>query len=259
MVVSHSTTVVDNVDSPNASKWNAPHTVGAPYSETVGPTSYVVYLDGVTYYARNGKTGAIDFSGPSPTGVVQNAINNLTNGFIVVMDGVAPGALTHKVGVAVVQEIGGSWTFLNGSVGIKVKAGAPADADFGSPVDGLLEANSQTAQGSHREGAIWIPLANAAQKTITAATYTALISDNLIIADATSGAITITLPAANAYGTSQITVVKKDSSANTVTVQRAGADTIEGLTSLVISLQRGKVFLVSDGVSIWYDLGRGLF
>jgi hypothetical protein len=77
MPVTHSTTVTDNVDSIAGAKWNAAHIVGSPYEITVGPVTYILYQDGVNYYARNGKTGVNDY-GPQtdPTTVLQNAVNN---------------------------------------------------------------------------------------------------------------------------------------------------------------------------------------
>lgn len=75
----------------------------------------------------------------------------------------------------------------------------------------------------------------------------------LVLVNASGGARTITLPAANALGGRPIRyqIEKTDSTANTVTVQRAGADTIEGATSVVLSGQWASVTLVSDGVGAW--------
>jgi hypothetical protein len=82
----------------------------------------------------------------------------------------------------------------------------------------------------------------------------------LVLVNASGGARTITLPAANALGGRPIRyqIEKTDSTANTVTVQRAGADTIEGATSVVLSGQWASVTLVSDGVGSWVMM-RGRF
>lgn len=63
---------------------------------------------------------------------------------------------------------------------------------------------------------------------------------------------TFTLPAANAAGGSPIrlTFVRTDVSAFNATINRAGTNTIEGLTSITIPVG-GRVTLVSDGVSAW--------
>jgi hypothetical protein len=42
--------------------------------------SYVIWTDGTNYYAKNGRTGQIDFSGTDASTVIQNAIFNLPNG-----------------------------------------------------------------------------------------------------------------------------------------------------------------------------------
>jgi hypothetical protein len=94
-----------------------------------------------------------------------------------------------------------------------------------------------------------------------AANTTLTVDDaGLVLVNASGGARTITLPAANALGGRPIRyqIEKTDNSANAVTVQRAGSDTIEGATSVVLSGQWASVTLVSDGVSGWVVL-RGRF
>lgn len=49
--------------------------------------SYVVFRDGSTYYARNGTTGEIEFSGSVATTVIQSAIDALSSGLILFKDG----------------------------------------------------------------------------------------------------------------------------------------------------------------------------
>jgi len=44
--------------------------------------SYVIWTDGTTIYAKNGQTGAIDYSGTNAASVIQSAINALTDGLI---------------------------------------------------------------------------------------------------------------------------------------------------------------------------------
>lgn len=66
---------------------------------------------------------------------------------------------------------------------------------------------------------------------------------------------TWTLPAANAVNAGQQLVIADKfgaiNGANTLTVQRAGADTINGATSFAMTAQYSNVELVSDGVSAW--------
>ena len=70
--------------------------------------------------------------------------------------------------------------------------------------------------------------------------------------DATGGNITITLPAATyASGPSQaLEFYRSDTSAHTVTIQRAGSDTINGGTSITLSGQN-QLRLQTNDVSSW--------
>lgn len=93
--------------------------------------------------------------------------------------------------------------------------------------------------------------------TSTAVTpYNVAATDSYIIMDATAGAKTVNLPAANA-GIRRIIIIKKDNTVNAVTINRAGADTIEGAVSKTLNAQFSKVVLVSDGISQWYDEDSG--
>jgi hypothetical protein len=96
--------------------------------------------------------------------------------------------------------------------------------------------------------------------TYSANTTLTVDDAGLVLVNASGGARTITLPAANALGGRPIRyqIEKTDNSANAVTVQRAGSDTIEGATSVVLSGQWASVTLVSDGVSGWVALRPSL-
>jgi hypothetical protein len=115
-----------------------------------------------------------------------------------------------------------------------------------------------TADEDHPNGAIFRgPVrATGLHRAVVAKTanYTAVKTDGIIVVDATSGSVVITLPAANANGAGwavELTVKRKDSSANTVTVQRAGADTLDAGTSTTVPPLNSKSF-ASDGVSAFY-------
>lgn len=74
-----------------------------------------------------------------------------------------------------------------------------------------------------------------------------------------TAARTVTLPAASAFNAGQrITIADETGNCSatlTLTINRAGSDTINGLTSYVLSNARSSVTLVSDGVSGWLSLG----
>lgn len=99
-----------------------------------------------------------------------------------------------------------------------------------------------------------------AGKTVTkTATYTATVQDDLILVDATSGAVTINLPTAVQSGTNKnplrFIVKKTDSSANAVTIDGSGSQTIDGALTLVLAAQWDVVVLGSDGAN-WFVLAN---
>ncbi len=79
--------------------------------------------------------------------------------------------------------------------------------------------------------------------------YTVVETDegHLIRVDASGGAVTITLPDVTAFSTDfRIGVVKVDGSVNVVTVQRSGANTINGGTSFAVANQWQTVNFAGD-------------
>lgn len=83
----------------------------------------------------------------------------------------------------------------------------------------------------------------------------------LVVVTAAGGAVTLTLPAASAAGGRpfRYDLVRTDSTAaNALTIQRAGADTIEGTTSITVPIA-GRMSLVSDGVSAWRVISSSAF
>jgi len=76
--------------------------------------------------------------------------------------------------------------------------------------------------------------------------YTATVYDQTVLGNATSGAITITLPAV-ANVTGMVYIIKKtDASANAVTVATTGAETIDGETTIALN-RYDSLAVVSDG------------
>jgi hypothetical protein len=87
--------------------------------------------------------------------------------------------------------------------------------------------------------------------TSKTANYTIATSDTVVLADATSGSVTITLPTASSASGYRFFIKRIDNSANSVSVQRQGSDTIDGATSQSLSLQYMSITVVSNG-SNWY-------
>jgi len=94
---------------------------------------------------------------------------------------------------------------------------------------------------------------NGANLNTVITTYTATIDDYILLADATGGGFTITLPAASGVSAGwKLHVEAISVSGGSVTVSRAGSDTIEGATTKVLSAQYASADFISDGVSTWY-------
>lgn len=92
-------------------------------------------------------------------------------------------------------------------------------------------------------------------RQITASTTLLKNADHTILADASAGAITITLPAAGTNTSTQVLVVKKtDSSTNAVTLDANGTEKIDGALTLVLPAQNSHV-VIQAGFSGWHVLG----
>jgi hypothetical protein len=83
--------------------------------------------------------------------------------------------------------------------------------------------------------------------------YTITNSDTVVLVNATSGNVIVTLPAASGMTGYRFYVKRIDSSSNTVTIGRSGSDTIDGMTSFTLDIQYTAVGVISNGTS-WYIL-----
>ena len=85
--------------------------------------------------------------------------------------------------------------------------------------------------------------------------YTVLISDEIIVGDATSSAFTITLPTAVGVTGQTYTIKRINTVGNNVTVGTTSSQTIDGLTTYVLDAQFQYVKVVSNG-SNWFVIGK---
>jgi hypothetical protein len=79
--------------------------------------------------------------------------------------------------------------------------------------------------------------------------YMALVGNYSIIADATSGTITVTLPLASTATSLIIGITKTDTTVNAVNIIRSGADLICGSTSQSLLYQNEVLNFISDGTN----------
>ena len=77
--------------------------------------------------------------------------------------------------------------------------------------------------------------------------YTMNLNDSLILADATSNKVDVTLDSAGQWKDKRITVKKIDASANTV----KAIGTIDGATNWITTTQYDSQEFESDGTNIW--------
>lgn len=111
-------------------------------------------------------------------------------------------------------------------------------------VNGTAETDVQAAYAS--EGAFEpMPI-----KTVTS-NYTATVSDEMIMVDATSGAVTITLAAASGLAGKDYTIKKVDASGNSVIIDPNASESVDGATTKTISSQYTSVSIRCDSAN-WY-------
>ena len=94
------------------------------------------------------------------------------------------------------------------------------------------------------------------------ANYTITATDRGVNLTTTLTAVrTLTLPAANAVNKGEPIIISDgagaSNGANTITVARAGSDTINGVSSVSLSTQYGVAMFISDGTSKWTYLVAG--
>ncbi len=94
-----------------------------------------------------------------------------------------------------------------------------------------------------------------ATKTVKA-NYSLTVADDIVLVDATAGAVTITFPDPTRVQHGTWTVKKVDASANTVTLSAivassGAAATFDGATSQVIAVRYTALTMRSDGAVYW--------
>jgi len=139
----------------------------------------------------------------------------------------------------------------------------PVSADPSNPVQGQI----QYSDGSARAEGLWvydgsswnqIPEGSLGSKNLRTetTTYTALTTDDVILANASGGAFTITLPAASGNSGKLYRIKKIDSSTNGVTIDGNSSETIDGSTTVVLYNQNDVIEIVCDG-SNWVITENG--
>jgi hypothetical protein len=85
----------------------------------------------------------------------------------------------------------------------------------------------------------------------TTVSYAATYSDYYILADATAGSITITLPTAVGHTGEEWVIKKKEVTANGVVIATTGGQTVDATTPPTITTPMQALHFVSDGANLW--------
>lgn len=90
---------------------------------------------------------------------------------------------------------------------------------------------------------------------IKTSNYTMTLSDKLILANATSGGFTVTLPLAATVAPEDVyTIQKTDDTGNIIAVASQGSETIQGASSQSLDAQWEAMNVRSNGIN-WYISG----
>jgi len=81
--------------------------------------------------------------------------------------------------------------------------------------------------------------------------YTVLVTDTLLIGDASGGGITFTLPAVSGNSGLVYFIKKNDVTSNTVTIDANGSETIDDGLTAVLTMQYEAIMIVNNGVEWW--------
>lgn len=109
---------------------------------------------------------------------------------------------------------------------------------------GYLNDNFDKIDGLFWRSLNWNVLSKGGNYTLTTADYHTMINAN-----ASTASFTIQLPTAVGNAGLTVAIKKVDATANTVSIQGFGAQTVDGVNNYLLSLQYESVILVSDGAN----------
>lgn len=87
-------------------------------------------------------------------------------------------------------------------------------------------------------------------KTVASPAVTLTLDDTTVLCDTSANSITVNLPTA-ASAKNKVYNIKKINALNTVTIDPAGAETIDGALTQVIAVLFASLAIVSDGATWW--------
>lgn len=81
-------------------------------------------------------------------------------------------------------------------------------------------------------------------------------TEQVVLVDATTGPITVTMPLTTTRLGNDIQVQKIDASANAVTISRAGGETIDGVVTQTLSQQGDALWLIADSTNTEWQINQ---
>lgn len=111
------------------------------------------------------------------------------------------------------------------------------------------------------ENGAWQNLTDVPSKVVATKTgaYTLTTSDDVIIADASGGGFTLTLPAVSGNAGLVYRIIKSDTSDNKVTLDGSGAETINNQTTIDLMMVNDSIEITCDGSEWFITAGRLFF
>jgi hypothetical protein len=88
-------------------------------------------------------------------------------------------------------------------------------------------------------------------KRLAVSTDTTLVDETWVLADATAGNVTLTLPPATDFVDRRVEITKSDVTGNSVIIDADGSETISGATTQTLTAQYENVTIISDGTEWW--------
>lgn len=240
--------------------------IGASIHETHHPAEHdhVILVDPSTTLAAAG--GALDIEGADGTAGGASANGGAGGESGVYGGGGGVGGAGHTAGAGgAVNLIAGNAGAAGGGTG--ANGGLATIAGGAGSVDGGAVNIDAGAKGTGKDGFIKIgathgPAAIGA-RAVAATTYTILPQDGIVAITVGTADFTVTLPSCASVPAGKMVTVKDESgvlgtNSKTVTIARAGSDTIDGATTATVTANYGRVSLYSDGVSKWFVTTSGV-
>ncbi len=195
------------------------------------------------YEAPTSTNGVTPLADPNRQGLLFNAYTRDVDGYRRYADIVSLGYTNYSFGGSAIRFLTNARLDLSGIAAERMRIEENGDVGI---------ATSNPNSKLHVNGTI----ATRAER-VTSTPVGPIVDTSVVFADASGGAISISLPAANTCAGRQYTIKKVDATANVVTIAPAPGNLIESgvPANYPLANQYDFVVLVSDGVSHYYVVG----